>query len=85
VSEKYPEVRQRIKYRETSSMQAVITDAAVQKTIEPKQDEQPAGSPAQEAAAVLAVLGTNGETPAAPPAGEAAAAPAKPVQTEQEA
>jgi putative membrane protein len=85
VSEKYPEVRQRIKDRETSSMQAVITEAAVQKTVEPQQAEQPPSSPAQEAAAVLAVLTTNGETPAAPPADEAAAAPAKPMQQEQEA
>ncbi len=77
VSEKYPEVRQRIKDRETSSMQAVITEAAVQKTVEPKQAEQPDSSPAQDAAAVLAVLGTTGETAAAPPADE--------VQTEQEA
>jgi putative membrane protein len=75
VSEKYPEVRQRIKDRETSSMQAVITEAAVQKTAEPKQAEQPPSSPAQDAAAVLAVLATNGET---------AAAPVEPVQTEQE-
>jgi putative membrane protein len=85
VSEKYPEVRQRIKDRETGSLQAVITEAAVQKTVEPQQAEQPPSSPAQDAAAVLAVLATNGETPAAPPADEAAAAPAKPVQTEQEA
>jgi putative membrane protein len=85
VSEKYPEVRQRIKDRETSSMQAVITEAAVQKTVEPKQAEQPDSSPAQDAAAVLAVLGTTGETAAAPPADEVTAAPAKPVQTEQEA
>ncbi|HSN76343.1 MAG TPA: phage holin family protein [Anaerolineae bacterium] len=85
VSEKYPEVRQRIKDRETSSMQAVITEAAVQKTVEPKQAEQPPSSPAQDAAAVLAVLATNGETAAAPPADEVAAAPAEPVQTEQEA
>jgi putative membrane protein len=85
VSEKYPEVRQRIKDRETSSMQAVITEAAVQKTVEPIQAEQPDSSPAQDAAAVLAVLGTTGETAAAPPADEVTAAPAKPVQTEQEA
>jgi putative membrane protein len=85
VSEKYPEVRQRIKDRETSSMQAVITEAAVQKTTEPKQAEQPDSSPAQDAAALLAVLGTNGETASAPPADEVAAAPAKPVQPEQEA
>jgi putative membrane protein len=85
VSEKYPEVRQRIKDRETSSMQAVITEAAVQKSVEQQQAEQPPSSPAQDAAAVLAVVGTNGETPAAPPANEAAAEPAEPVQTEQEA
>jgi putative membrane protein len=84
VSEKYPEVRQRIKDRETGSLQAVITEAAVQKTVEPKQAEQPPSSPAQDAAAVLAVLATNGETVAAPQADEVAAAPAKPVQTEQE-
>lgn len=85
VSEKYPEVRQRIKDRETSSMQAVITEAAVQKTLDPKQAEQPDNSPAQDAAAVLAVLGTNGETPAASPAGEVSVEPAKPMQPEQEA
>lgn len=85
VSEKYPEVRQRIKDRETSSMQAVITEAAVQTTMEPKQGEQPDSSPAQDAAAVLAVLETNGKSPSAPPVDEVAAAPARPVQTEQEA
>ena len=85
VSEKYPEVRQRIKDRETSSMQAVITEVAVQKTLDPKPDEQPASSPAQDAAAVLAALGTNGETPAKPPADDGTAAPAKPEQPEQEA
>ena len=85
VSEKYPEVRQRIKDRETSSMHAVITEAAVQKTLVPQQAEQADNSPAQDAAAVLAVLGTNGETAAAPPADEVAAVPAKPVQPEQEA
>lgn len=85
VSEKYPEVRQRIKDRETSSMQAVITEAAVQKKLEPQQDEQPPSSPAQDAAAVLAVLETNGETPTAPPADDVTAAPAKLAQPEQEA
>jgi hypothetical protein len=85
VSEKYPEVRQRIKDRETSSMQAFITEATVEKTLEPQQTEQPGSSPAQDAAAVLAMLGTNGETPAAPSVDEVAAMPAKPVQTEQEA
>jgi putative membrane protein len=85
VSEKYPEVRQRIKDRETSSVQAVIAEAAVQKTVEPKEAEQPPSSAAQNAAAVLAVLATNGETPAAPPAGEVAAEPVKPMQPEQEA
>lgn len=85
VSEKYPEVRQRIKDRETSSMQAVITEAAVQKTTEPKQAEQPPSSPAQDAAAVLAVIGADGVTPSAPPAVQTAAAPAELVQTEQEA
>jgi putative membrane protein len=85
VSEKYPEVRQRIKDRETSSMHAVITEAAVQTTMEPKQGEQPPSSPAQHAAAVLAVLGTNGESPSAPPVDEVAAAPARPVHPEQEA
>jgi len=76
VSEKYPEVRQRIKDRQTGSVQALITETAVSKTLEPQQAEQPPSSPAQDAAAVLAVVGTDSETPAPP---------AEPVQTEQEA
>ncbi len=85
VSEKYPEVRQRIKDRETSSMQAFITETAVEKTLDTKQAEQSASSPAQDAAAVLAVVGANGVTSSEPPAGETAGAPAEPVATEQEA
>lgn len=76
VSEKYPELRQRIKDRETGSVQALITETAVSKTLEPQQAEQPASRPAQDAAAVLAVLGTDGQ---------AADEPAQPAPTEQEA
>lgn len=76
VSEKYPELRQRIKDRETGSVQALITETAVSKTLEPQQAEQPASRPAQDAAAVLAVLGTDRE---------AADVPAQPAPTEQEA
>lgn len=76
VSEKYPELRQRIKDGETGSVQALITETAVSKTLEPQQAEQPASRPAQDAAAVLAVLGTDGQ---------AADEPAQPAPTEQEA
>lgn len=76
VSEKYPELRQRIKDGETGSVQALITETAVSKTLEPQQAEQPASRPAQDAAAVLAVLGTDRE---------AADVPAQPAPTEQEA
>ena len=76
VSEKYPELRQRIKDGETGSVQALIPETAVSKTLEPQQAEQPASRPAQDAAAVLAVLGTDRE---------AADVPAQPAPTEQEA
>ncbi len=78
VSERYPEVRQRIKDRETGSLEAYITQTAVDVAMPQKHGEQPEPGPAEAAAAVLAVVGVDGETPATPPSapevGEAAAA-----------
>ena len=80
VSEKYPEVRQRIKDRETGSVKTYITHAAIERTLEPQPGEQPNVSDAEAAAAVLAVVGVAGDIASAPTAGEA---PAQPADGEQ--
>lgn len=67
VSEKHPEIRQRIRDREAGAIDAYITQTAIEKTLDPKQAEQPAPSAAEAAAAVLAVVDAgNGASPAAP-------------------
>lgn len=79
VSERYPEVRQRIKDRETGSVEAMITQATVERTLEPKAGEQPEVSQAAAAAAVLAVVGSDSG------AASAAAAAAQPAEPDQPA
>jgi putative membrane protein len=74
VSEKYPEVRQRIKDRETGAIEAYITQTAIEKTVDPKQAAAP--DAAASAAAVLAVVGTEGDAPTEATTGEAVAQPA---------
>lgn len=73
VSEKYPDVRQRIQDRATSGIDTQITQMTIEKTLKPAQDQQPAVSTAEAAAAVLAVVDAE---PGAPPANDAAAQPA---------
>ncbi len=75
VAERYPDVRQRIKDRETGTVEAYITQTAIGKTLEPKQGEQSSVSDAEAAAAVLAVVDGAGAAPSTPTAGEAAAEP----------
>lgn len=71
VSEKYPELRQKIKDRETGSLQAYITQTAVEKALPSAQDAQEDASPSAAAAAVLAVIGTAEEQPPTPPSPQA--------------
>jgi putative membrane protein len=74
VSEKYPEVRQRIKDRETGAIEAYITQTAIEKTVDAKQAAAPDATAS--AAAVLAVVGTEGAAPTEATTGEAVAQPA---------
>jgi len=62
VSEKYPELRARIKARETNSTEALITQIAVGGKLQP--DEPQEANQAAAAATVLAVVGANDETAA---------------------
>lgn len=78
VSEKYPELRQRIKDRETGSVEAYITQTAIEKTLEPKPGEQPEVSQTEAAAAVLAVVGSGGDAASNAAASHPAAAPVEP-------
>lgn len=80
VSEKYPELRQRIKDRETGSVEAHITQSAIERTAAPKVDAQALVSETEAAAAVLAVVGEAGDAPSESIAGEAAAQPVDPEQ-----
>lgn len=77
VSEKYPELRERIKTRESSTVEAIITQSAVGDTLKPEDGAPQEASKAASAAAVLAVVGASNDTPAAPdqataPAGQEA-------------
>lgn len=74
VSEKYPELRQKIKDKESGSLESYITQTAVEKTLHPVHEEQQDASPAVAAAAVLAVVGTAEEQPPAPPGAESESA-----------
>ncbi len=76
VSEKYPELRQRIKDRETGSVEARITKTAIERTLEPKVGEQPEVSQAEAAVAVLAVVGSDDDAAAEPADPEQPAKPA---------
>jgi len=76
VSEKFPAVRQRIKDRQVGAIDAYITQTAIEKTLDPKQAEQPALSTAEAAAAVLAVVDAGNGAPPAALANDAAAWPA---------
>lgn len=85
VSEKYPEVRRRIREKTSDSLESHITETAVSKTLRPSGAEQGDDSAAS-AAAVLAVIGADAGQPAAPDGDgvetphqqpEAAAAPAE--------
>lgn len=76
VSEKHPEIRQRIRDREAGAIDAYITQTAIEKTLDPKQAEQPALSTAEAAAAVLAVVDAGNGAPPAALANDAAAWPA---------
>ncbi len=80
VSEKYPEIRQRIKDRETGAIEAYITQTAIEKTLEPKQAEQNDVSAAE---AVLAVVGTESAAPVEAAPGAAAVQPVDPGQPEK--
>ena len=83
VSEKYPELRQRIKDRETGSVEAFITQTAIEKTLEPKAGEQPEVSQAGAAAAVLAVVGSDSDAPSDAVADDVVAEPDDPEETAQ--
>lgn len=88
VSEKYPELRQKIKDKESGTLEAYITQTAVDKTLRPNHEEQQDASSA--AAAVLVVVGTAEEQPHAPQGAESEPAsssetPAKEIAMAQDA
>lgn len=71
VSEKHPEVRRRIKEKETGSLKTHLTVAAVEKTLAKEPGEVVPATPTTDAAAVLAAVGA-GDKPSSAPASPAA-------------
>jgi hypothetical protein len=66
VSEKYPELRKKIKAKETGSVEAIITQTAVGDKLEAEQTGSPEASPAADAAAVLDLVGGSDTSSSAP-------------------
>lgn len=64
VSEKFPELRERLKNREAGSMEAIITQAAVGDKRQVEDSPAEETSQAAAAAAVLAIVGDDGIMPA---------------------
>jgi putative membrane protein len=77
VSEKYPELREKIKARESGTVEAMITHTAVGERVQAEQAGTPEASTAADAAAVLDLVGGSDAAPAAPDiAADRATAPA---------
>ncbi len=66
VSEKYPELRERIEAREASSMEAIITQSVVGDSLQPDGGAPQEASRAASAAAILAAVDAGNDTSAAP-------------------
>lgn len=66
VSEKYPELREKIKAKEAGSVEAIITQTAAGDKLEAEQTGSPEASPAADAAAVLDLVGGSDTSSSAP-------------------